>query len=128
MQRILSAARDLPALHSEAETLKKSLQMTTTLVQNLGQQLQQQGPDKTLANAAVFLSFLGHVVVGGMWLWQAVTALEKQQQDPANAAFYQGKLHACRYFYRWEMPQLQHWNQLLLSADDTCYSMQPEFF
>ena len=128
MQRILGAARDLPALHSEAETLKKALQMTTTLVQTLGQQLQQQGPDKTLSNAAVFLSFLGHVVVGGMWLWQAVTALEKQQQDPANTAFYQGKLHACRYFYRWEMPQLQHWNQLLLSADDTCYSMQPDFF
>jgi len=122
MQTVV-AAKQQPALANHASVLEQHLQQTGKLVQTIAAQMQQLGPDATLANASVLLSYLGHLVVGWIWLWQATVAQQKQATDPANAAFYQGKLHACQYFYRWEMPLLQHWHHLLDSADDTCYRM-----
>lgn len=124
----IASAKTIPTLAVYANTLQQALQQTAALVQTIASQMQSKGPDATLANASVFLSYLGHVVVGWIWLWQAVSAQPKLATDPANTAFYQGKLHACQYFYRWEMPLLQHWHQLLNNADDTCHQMQVDFF
>ncbi|NPU93193.1 MAG: acyl-CoA dehydrogenase [Gammaproteobacteria bacterium] len=124
----IARASAVPELQHEAKALQDALQLVTALTGTLGQQLQTKGPDIALANASVFLSLTGHIVVGWIWLWQATVAHEKLQQDPTNAGFYKGKLQACRYFFRWELPQIQHWNQLLQSEDDTCRTMQNDFF
>lgn len=128
IQTTLSRAKDHPELAEECQVLQNSLTLLTTLVPQLGKQLHRDGPDIALANAAVFLSLFGHVVVGWQWLWQATVALEKMASEPNAAAFCRGKLQTCRYFYRWEMPLLQHWQQLLSAADDTCRSMAIDSF
>lgn len=124
----VKSAKNIPALTDYANTLAQALQQTAQLVQTIAAQMQNKSPDATLANASVFLNYLGHVVVGWVWLWQAVAAQQKLAQGDKNTAFYQGKLYACQYFFRWEMPQLQHWHALLKNADDTCYQMQVDFF
>ncbi|MBI1397270.1 MAG: acyl-CoA dehydrogenase [Betaproteobacteria bacterium] len=82
-----------------------------------------------LANAHVFLEMTGHVVVAWLWLKQALIAVGKvADANESDKAFYQGKLQACSYFYRWELPKTGHWYQLLNDMDPTCLEMQDEWF
>jgi alkylation response protein AidB-like acyl-CoA dehydrogenase len=82
-----------------------------------------------LANASVYLEMLGHVVIAWIWLRQAVLAqhaLDSAQRDAR--AFYQGKLQACQYFFRYELPKTAAQNELLRSLDPTCLEMRDEWF
>ena len=82
-----------------------------------------------LANASVYLEMLGHVVIAWVWLRQAVTAqraLAQAQGDDAD--FYRGKLQACRYFFRYELPRTAAQHELLRSLDATCLEMRDAWF
>src|SRR5262245_15233274 len=72
-------------------------------------------PTLRLANAACYLDAFGHVVVAWLWLDQALLAT--RGIDGPDAAFYQGKLAACRYFYRWELPRIDRWLGVLDPVD-----------
>jgi hypothetical protein len=70
-----------------------------------------------LANAVCYLDTFGHVVVAWLWLEQALIAVGKF--GGSDDAFYRGKLAACRYFYRWELPRIDRWLRLLDPVDRT---------
>jgi alkylation response protein AidB-like acyl-CoA dehydrogenase len=87
-----------------------------------------------LANSALYLKVFGHMVIGWRWLEQAIHAehglarLNNGEGNPTDADFYQGKLQAARYFLTWEVPSCQHELALLEARDDTCLSMQDQWF
>jgi hypothetical protein len=85
-------------------------------------------PDITLrlANAACYLDAFGHVVVGWLWLDQAISAIERLEGP--ESAFYRGKLAACRYFYSWELPRIDRWLKLLDPIDRTTLDVVDEWF
>jgi hypothetical protein len=86
-------------------------------------------PTLALANAVLFLEAFGHTVIAWIWLRQALAAQRGLQRAiAADADFYRGKLAACRWFYRWELPKVRQWHELLRSLDDTTLAMAPEFF
>jgi alkylation response protein AidB-like acyl-CoA dehydrogenase len=85
--------------------------------------------DMALANASVYLEMAGHIVVAWIWLRQALVAVAKlASAHGADRDFYQGKLQACAYFFRWELPKTQPQNQLLNGMDRTCFEMQEGWF
>jgi hypothetical protein len=85
--------------------------------------------DFALANAALYLEMMGHIVVAWIWLRQGAMAVAKVlHAQGADSEFYQGKLQACAYFFRWELPKIRHQNELLNSMDRTCYEMQAAWF
>jgi len=47
---------------------------------------------------------------------------------PDDRDFYQGKLQACAYFFRWELPKTKHWFDLLHNLDATTLEMQDAWF
>ena len=65
-----------------------------------------------LANAGAYLEAFGHVVVGWLWLDQAVVASELLAGSQA-VDFLRGKLAACNYFFGWEMPKVDAWLAVL---------------
>jgi hypothetical protein len=82
-----------------------------------------------LANATLYLELAGHIVVAWLWLKQGLTAVEKLPGAGAgDRAFFQGKLQACAYFFRWELPRTRHAKELLNNLDRTCYEMQDGWF
>ncbi len=87
-------------------------------------------PSVRLANASTYLEAFGHVVVAWLWLEQALVATRALAQQPVqgDVSFYSGKLAACRYFFRWELPKVQTWLELLDPVDLTCLEMQPDWF
>jgi len=85
--------------------------------------------ETALANAVHYLDAFGHIVVGWLWLLQATvanTALRGGAQE--DAGFYQGKLFACEFFYRRELPKVNHLLDLVEQAEATCFNMQKDFF
>lgn len=86
-------------------------------------------PSLALANATIFLDAMGHVVIAWMWLKQAVAAIEGQALGNAqDENFYSGKLAACRFFYRYELPKSIAKFDLVASLDDTCFNLNEEQF
>ena len=50
--------------------------------------------------------------------------------EAASAAelYYEGKLHACAYFFRHELPKTRHLAAILVSLDSTVADMRLEWF
>lgn len=85
--------------------------------------------ERGLANATPYLDAFGHVVVAWLWLWQGIAA----RAGLANASahdrpFYEGKLAACRYFFRYMLPSAVTALALVESLDDTCMLVRSEQF
>jgi hypothetical protein len=81
-----------------------------------------------LANAAYYLDMVGLAVMGWIWLSQAQAALAKTPADDEEKAFLAGKLHTCRYFFRYEVSRIAHLAPLLASLDDTTLEMKSALF
>ena len=70
-------------------------------------------PERGLADATLYLDLTGTVVLGWIWLRQALAA-----SPHAGDSFHDGKLSACAYFYRYEMPRVAMLADILADADD----------
>ncbi|MFB9126698.1 acyl-CoA dehydrogenase [Paraburkholderia dipogonis] len=84
-------------------------------------------PELQLANAAAYLEAFGHVVVGWLWLDQAITASARAGGPNAND-FHRGKLAACDYFFGWEMPKVPAWLAVLDPVETTPLNMPDQWF
>ncbi len=86
-------------------------------------------PERALANATLYLDSLGHVVVAWRWLAQALAASRalRSARGPEQD-FYRGKLAACQYFYRYELPRIEPTLRLLRSLDDTALTIPDAAF
>jgi butyryl-CoA dehydrogenase len=118
-----------PELRRYAEELAAAVHGLMQTTRNLLCAADKAEADLALANAALYLEMAGHIVVGWIWLRQALAAVVRlPHAQGTEADFYQGKLQACSYFFRWELPKTRHQNELLDSMDRTCYEMQPGWF
>ena len=79
-------------------------------------------PAQALANAVPYLQAFGHTVVAWIWL-DVVSTL-----GPDKTAAAQGRRAACRYFYRYELPQIQAWLAVVKSRDQTCADLPEDAF
>ncbi len=70
-------------------------------------------PALALANATAYLDAAGHLVVGWLWLEQALATRDE------TSDFHEGKRAAARFFQRWELPKVHTWLDLLESLDRT---------
>jgi hypothetical protein len=81
-----------------------------------------ENPEKAMANATVYLEAAGHIVLAWIWLEQFLAA------DGKTGDFYDGKRHATRYFFAWELPKTGPQLTLLTNADDTTLTMKDAWF
>ena len=78
--------------------------------------------EATLANSAIYLEALGHVVMAWIWLEQFLVAHGR------TGDFYDGKRQAARYFFRYELPRTAPQLDLLESLDHTTLEMRDAWF
>jgi alkylation response protein AidB-like acyl-CoA dehydrogenase len=122
-QTVKSAAAD-PLLAEYAAALGKAADAAAQTTMTLGAAAMKGQVDLFMANAHLYLEMLGHIVVAWLWLQQAQHAqagLAKANAVDKN--FYDGKLVACRYFFRYELPKSLRNAELLNALDDTCLTM-----
>jgi len=83
-------------------------------------------PERSLANATIYLEAFGHVVVAWIWLEQSLAASRNHKREEGN--FYHGKWQACRYFFLYELPKVDAMLDLVESLDGTTLEMQDAWY
>ena len=80
-----------------------------------------------LANATLYLDFMGHVVMAWMWLRLTMAAYEKRARD-GDSAFIRGKFQAASYFMNRELARTKIWAETLERNDQSAFDMAVEGF
>jgi alkylation response protein AidB-like acyl-CoA dehydrogenase len=122
MQKTIAKAANVPQLAGYAKALGDTWQRIETVTKAL---YSVGDMNKTLANASLYLEAFGHTVVAWIWLEQALLSTDKSGHD---ADFYRGKLQACAYFFKWELPKAHQQLDLLETIDTTTLDMQDAWF
>lgn len=126
IEKTLAAASTTVGREGEARTLKEALDQCHSTIMRVSQC---SDVNRALANATPFLDAFGHVVIGWMWLRQAIAAINGLESGKeADKDFYRGKIAACRFFFNYELPKTEHVFRLVGSLDDTCLTVTPESF
>ena len=129
IQKDADGAAAHPALSEFATALTRAVATVTETTEVLAATAARGELNRFLANSSAYLDMLGHVVIAWMWLKQAVAAQAGlADANDADRQFYQGKMQACRYFFRWELPKTQAQSELLSELDTTCLDMPEEAF
>lgn len=86
-------------------------------------------PDEALANATPYLQAFGHTVLAWVWLDVARCAQSKLGQGGVDDdSMLHGKLAACTYFFRYELPRIAAWLKVVETRDPTCRAMDEAWF
>jgi len=120
IQGDIAQATKIESLQPFADQLSEALQQVSKTTDILVTQLQAGNIRLSLANAAYYLAMMGHVSIAWMCLKQAIVAAGSKE---SGQDFYQGKLQACRFFFAYELPQIETHAALLQKMDDTTLSM-----
>jgi butyryl-CoA dehydrogenase len=97
-------------------------------------------PNEALANAVPYMQAFGHVVIAWIWLdvvlsfvgagSTALASSEEARSSPRlqldGDSFREGKLAACNYFFRYELPKIDGWLAPVKSRDMTCVNVSAE--
>ena len=130
MEATISIAQEMPELHGFADDLQGAIATLKQVTEFLLGSMMEKNIDLVLANSVKYLDLFGNVVIAWIWLKQGIVAANALAAKPhaADENFYRGKLQAMRYFFRFELPEIQPWARLLLDLDDTTHEMSPDWF
>jgi butyryl-CoA dehydrogenase len=128
----MDRAAGQPDLGAEIEALGKALGAVSRATKAVGGALRQGELHRGLANATAYLDMFGHIIVAWQWLEQASVASEAlaagSGEALADTDFYAGKLSACRFFFRHELPKIHPQADLIASLDDTVLGLSSDAF
>ena len=126
---VCADAAAIESLQSLAAQLGAGAKLAGETTRAAGQRMAAGEVRLTLANASHYMTLLGHLSIAWMWLWQAVVAVRAlPTASEHDRAFYEGKLHACRFFFATELPQIELAARLVREADPGAYEMRDEWF
>jgi butyryl-CoA dehydrogenase len=120
MKKTADGARKDPELEPYGRQLDAAMAKVQTV---LGHLVTFAGTDvnRFLSDATVFMEHVSYVVIAWQWLKMAATAQEilvKGQFTQVPKAFYEGKVHTMRFFFRYELP---HADACAATMMDTAY-------
>jgi alkylation response protein AidB-like acyl-CoA dehydrogenase len=119
----VARALDVPALADHANALAATLKQVDAATQAAWAT---GDPEEALANATPYLQAFGHTVLA--WVWLDVALCAQSRLGTGDADMLQGKLAACRFFFRYELPRVPAWLQVVAARDDTCRTMSEAWF
>lgn len=126
MQPALEAAAGSETLAAMGEALTDIWQLVKRTVETVNQEADTVA---RLSSATPFLDAFGHVVIAWLWLRQALIAREALQNGAqADADFYEGKVAACQFFYRYHLPQAAEKLRYVASQDRSVLDTQASWF
>lgn len=130
MAKTIEIAKQSDTLSGYAEQLADAIVTLKKTTETVLGATQSMDLDAAFSNSVKYLDLFGHVVIAWLWLKQGIVAdkaLAKQPHE-SDEHFYRGKLHALQYFFRAELPEINHWAKLISDLDTTNFDMQEEWF
>jgi len=86
--------------------------------------------ERFLADATVFMDFLGTIVVGWQWLKTANAAQEILEKNNGNQSneFYESKIHTMKFFYIYELIKTRGLAKTLMNNEELTISVSKDIF
>ncbi|GGQ29932.1 acyl-CoA dehydrogenase [Shewanella litoralis] len=130
MLKTIDESKQYPGLLEFSTQLSQAVETLTTTTEAVLSAMATKNIDLALANSVKYLELFGNVIIAWLWLKQSMVATKALAEQPhqSDVHFYQGKLQAAQYFYRFELPEIYLWSTLLINTDSTSYDMQSEWF
>ena len=130
MLSTIARASDTPALAEHAAALAAALEHLRAATASAWATAD---PEEALANATPYLQAFGHVVLAWVWLDVALCAHPRLARadvevNADDATRLHGKLAACSYFFRYELPRIGAWLKVVETRDPTCRAMHEAWF
>ena len=109
LEKAVAAGRALPECAPCAEALAGAVETLKEVTVSLTGLAMKGEIELFLPDATLYLELFGIVAIAWQWLLQAVTAAKALGAGPdaADADFYRGKIHTCRYFFAYELPKIR---------------------
>jgi len=117
----VEATRAVESLREETAALVEATDELVRVTRTLLAAQVELGPERALAEATTYLDVFGTIAVAWRWLVQARVAAAAQPDE-----FYAGKLAACRYFFRYELPPAVETLRRLAALDDLIFTVRAE--
>ncbi|GGP65680.1 acyl-CoA dehydrogenase [Shewanella algicola] len=130
MLKTIDEAKQHPSLLEFSTQLSQAIETLTTTTEAVLSAMATKNIDLALSNSVKYLELFGNVIIAWLWLKQSIVATKALAEQPhqTDEHFYQGKLQAAQYFYRFELPEIYSWSNILINTDSTSYDMQSEWF
>ncbi len=124
IETTIGEARNNDRLASCASQLSLAVKAMTAATEAINSEKLAGNLEKALANSSLYLEALGHTVVGWLWLRQGLKAIAGLDGNGGQTAdFYEGKVKACEFFARYELPKVVSLSELLKAVDTTALDM-----
>jgi len=103
-----------------------TLQQVTTHLQGLSKSA---GTERYLADATLYLELFGILTIAWQWLVQGMAAQAALRKSPSasDVDFYQGKLFAMQYFFRYELPKTLGLSAVLMGDNPLTVEMDSKY-
>jgi butyryl-CoA dehydrogenase len=131
IEKAVAGGRAIPECDACAQALAEAVETLKEVTASLTGLAMKGEIEPFLADATLYLELFGIVAIGWQWILQAVTAAKAlgASTDAADADFYRGKIHTCRYFFAYELPKVRGLAaRLKESGDGITVQMKPEWF
>lgn len=130
IEATIEQSNSIDAVAVYGAELTAALEVLKTTTNTLLGAMMEKDIDLALANSVKYLELFGNVVVAWVWLKQGIVAAEALDNSPhaSDENFYNGKLQALKYFFRFELPEIHVWSKILCDLDDTTYEMKEQWF
>ena len=123
VQATIARAAARPELAGFADALGQAFGRVTAAIQaawSTG------NPAEALVNAVPYMQAFGHMVLAWMWLDVADKAIEKDNGSTSVSTT--GRLGAATYFYRYELPKIGAWLNVVESREPVCADLPEDAF
>ncbi|MET3516751.1 butyryl-CoA dehydrogenase [Pseudacidovorax sp. 1753] len=123
VQETIARAAARPELAGFADALGQAFGRVTAAIQaawSTG------NPAEALVNAVPYMQAFGHMVLAWMWLDVADKAIEKD--NGATSVSTTGRLGAATYFFRYELPKIGAWLNVVESREPVCADLPEDAF
>ena len=130
IQQTINSANNYNNLKPYAAMLLENVGLVQKVISILMPHALKGNYERFLADATVFMDFLGTIVVGWQWLKTASTAqeiLEKNEGNQSNA-FYESKIHTMKFFYTYELIKTKGLAKTLMNNEELTISVSKEVF
>lgn len=128
IQQTIVEAKNLSLVHL-SEQLEKALDRVQQVTGYL-LTLASQNIEIFLADATLYLEFLGIVTIAWQWLKQAIQAQKGLESSisESDQNFYQGKIATAHYFFEYELVKTISLSKRLTSSNQATIEMKTEWF
>jgi len=130
IQETIKNASKFDDLKPFANTLLENLSLVQKVIGTIMPHAMKGNYERFLADATVFMDFMGTIVIGWQWLKTAAVAKQTLADGNGNqpSAFYESKIHTMKFFYTYEISKTKGLAKTVMNNEELTITTSKDYF